>query len=90
MRQPVMLSQRSAVALTRAVPPELVTLRAEKSRFLKSGWFISATNKVLSPSKPENFHFLSSLMKPPISRGLVIRTLWLPVTIMHMQFAVNA
>ncbi|MNC72109.1 hypothetical protein D3C75_1231200 [compost metagenome] len=90
MRQPVRLSQRSAVAVTKAVPPELVTFNAEKSRFLNSGWFINATNKVFRPSNPENFHFFSSLMKPGMSRGLVISTLWLPVTIMHMQLAVKA
>ncbi|MNN79497.1 hypothetical protein D3C81_1961500 [compost metagenome] len=82
--------QRSAVAATSAVPPELVTLRLEKSRSLNSGCSISATNRVLRPSSAEKRHFFSSLTKPPMSRGLVISTLWLPVTIMHMQFAVKA
>ncbi|MCY1183853.1 hypothetical protein D9M73_245040 [compost metagenome] len=67
-----------------------MTFRLEKSRVLNSGCSIKATNKVLSPSKAENRHFFSSLMNPPISRGLLIRTLWLPVTIMHMQLAVKA
>ncbi|MMZ68749.1 hypothetical protein D1872_314730 [compost metagenome] len=90
MRQPVSSSQRSAVALTSAVPPELVTFSAEKSSWRKPGWSISATNSVFRPSKAEKRHLPSSLMKPEISRGLVISTLWLPVTIMHMQFAVKA
>lgn len=90
IRQPVICCQRSAVALTSAVPPELVSLRLEKSRCLNSGCSISATNNVFSPSNAEKRQFFSSLMKPPMSRGLVISTLWLPVTIMHMQFAVKA
>ncbi|MNF98958.1 hypothetical protein D3C84_818400 [compost metagenome] len=68
----------------------MVTFRLEKSRLLNSGCSIKATNKVLRPSKAENRHFFNSLIKPPISRGLLIRTLWLPVTIMHMQLAVKA
>ncbi|MDT4890552.1 hypothetical protein FQZ97_1274020 [compost metagenome] len=68
----------------------MVTLRLEKSRCLNSGWSISATNRVFRPSSAEKRHFFSSLMKPPMSRGLVIRMLWLPLTIMHMQFAVKA
>ncbi|MNE39167.1 hypothetical protein D3C80_1331020 [compost metagenome] len=90
MRHPVRASQRSAVALTSAVPPELVTFSAEKSSWRKPGWSISATNRVFSPNSAEKRHLPSSLMKPGMSRGLVIRTLWLPVTIMHMQFAVKA
>ena len=87
---PVRLFQRSATDDTSAVPPELVPLSAEKSIFLNSGCDISATNRVFSPRKPVNRHFCSSLTKPLMSRGLVISTLWLPVTIMHMQFTVNA
>ncbi|MDT4861744.1 hypothetical protein FQZ97_963600 [compost metagenome] len=83
-------SHCSAVALTSAVPPELVSLRPEKSRFLNSGWLIRATNRVLRPRKPVKRHLPSSLMKPGMSRGLVISTLRLPLTIMHMQLRVKA
>ena len=85
MAQPVTSFQRSATDICRAMPPDKVTLSAEKSRRRKSSLLHSATNSVLRPTKPLNFHFDNSLTIAGRSRGLLIRMLWLPLSIIAMQ-----
>ncbi|MNJ82178.1 hypothetical protein D3C77_813960 [compost metagenome] len=49
-----------------------------------------ATNRVLRPTKPVNLNFDSSLTIAGRSRGLEIRMLWLPISIIAMQWKVKA
>ncbi|MNE42066.1 hypothetical protein D3C80_1361720 [compost metagenome] len=67
------------------MPPDNVSFNEEKSRLRKSWLLHRPTNSVLSPTKPVNFHFDSSLTIADISRGLLIRMLWLPISIIAMQ-----
>ncbi|MNU09131.1 hypothetical protein D3C72_2555260 [compost metagenome] len=50
----------------------------------------SATNRVFRPTKPVNLYFASSLFIAGRSRGLEMRMLWLPVSIIAMQWKVKA
>ncbi|MOA53815.1 hypothetical protein D3C78_1773290 [compost metagenome] len=67
------------------MPPEMVSFSAEKSRRRNASLLHRATNRVLRPTKPLNFHLPSSLTIAGRSRGLVISTLWLPISIIAMQ-----
>ena len=90
MAQPVTSFQRSAVASCSAMPPERVSFSAEKSSLRKVSLLHRATNRVFRPTKPVNFHWPRSLSIDGRSRGLVIRMLWLPVSIIAMQWKVKA
>ncbi|MNP55586.1 hypothetical protein D3C76_1502450 [compost metagenome] len=90
MAQPVTCFQRSAAASCRAMPPERVSFSAEKSSLRKSSLLHSATNRVFRPTKPVNLYFASSLVMDGRSRGLEMRMLWLPVSIIAMQWKVKA
>ncbi|MNT52021.1 hypothetical protein D3C72_1890250 [compost metagenome] len=72
------------------MPPPSTSSSEEKSRFLKSGLFISALNSVLRPGKICALWFCSSLTKAGMSRGLAISTLWLPVAMPISEFTVSA
>ncbi|MNN41542.1 hypothetical protein D3C81_1556660 [compost metagenome] len=82
--------QRSAVACCSAMPPERVSFSAEKSSLRKPSLLHRPTNRVFRPTKPVNFHADSSLVIADRSRGLVTRMLWLPVSIIAMQWKVKA
>ena len=56
----------------------------------KSGLLIMALNRVLTPVMVVKGYFPISLMKPGMSRGLVIRTLVAPILKKVRQFAVSA
>ncbi|MNJ57503.1 hypothetical protein D3C77_530930 [compost metagenome] len=90
MAQPVTVRQRSATLNCRAMPPDRVIFSAEKSRARKASLLHRATNRVLRPTKPLNFHLPSSLTMAGRSRGLLISTLWLPISIIAMQWKVKA
>ncbi|MNC38079.1 hypothetical protein D3C75_866690 [compost metagenome] len=85
MAQPVISFQRSALACCRAMPPEMVNFSPEKSRRRNASLLHRATNRVLRPTKPLNFHLAISPTIAGRSRGLVISTLWLPISIIAMQ-----
>ncbi|MNN29583.1 hypothetical protein D3C81_1431940 [compost metagenome] len=85
MAHPVTAFQRSATLICSAIPPDRVIFRPEKSSLRKFSLLHRATNKVFKPTKPLNFHLPSSLTIAGKSRGLLIRMLWLPISIIAMQ-----
>lgn len=65
--------QRSATARCTAMPPPRVNLTEEKSISSKPGVLSRPLNSVLTPVMAVKRVPLSSLTKPFMSRGLVIR-----------------
>ena len=72
------------------MPPPLQITTPEKSSLLNSGWFTSALYSVFTAGSMLNLYFDSSLMKPPMSRGLGIRMFIAPMRMPHMAQAVSA
>ncbi|MNV46496.1 hypothetical protein D3C71_1383300 [compost metagenome] len=87
---PVTARQRSATERCTAMPPPMVRRRREKSRRAKSGLFSKALNSVFTPVKAENGTLLISLIRPGMSRGLMMRRLLAPIFMKVRQFAVSA
>ena len=71
------------------MPPPRVNFIEEKSTVANAGLLQSILKSVLSPVNAVNFHFLSSLINPAPSLGLVMRTFKAPTLEYTRQFAVS-
>ena len=90
MLQPVKSCQRVATDCWIAIPPPTESFNREKSTSLKFSLLSSALNKVFTPVIASKRYFLSSLTKPSISRGLVIKSAVTPSSKKSKQFTVKA
>ncbi|MCY1369069.1 hypothetical protein D9M69_560870 [compost metagenome] len=90
MGQPVFSSQSLATAACTAMPPPTETFRFFQLTVLKSGWFASPLNSVLTAGKLWMVCFDSSLSTPGMSRGFGIRISLPPVRMLSIMPTVNA